>query len=159
FVVRTMQPSAKGVAVHLRASDRTVAMVRVNRDGLWEGRGGAEAGNGLAPDYHLRGGYVDRPQVDFHNPAPHGPRPTDLDLHLFGEGTHRRIFEKLGAHRVAMGTTVGIHFAVWAPNAERVSVVGDFNGWDGRVHPMRLLIPGGVWEIFVPDLPDGEKYK
>ena len=52
-----------------------------------------------------------------------------------------------------------MHFAVWAPNAERVSVVGDFNGWDGRVHPMRLLVPAGVWEIFIPDLADGEKYK
>ena len=59
----------------------------------------------------------------------------------------------------ASATTVGVHFAVWAPNADRVSVVGDFNGWDGRVHPMRLLVPAGVWELFVPDLPDGEKYK
>ena len=56
-------------------------------------------------------------------------------------------------------TSTGVHFAVWAPNAERVSVVGDFNGWDGRVHPMRLLVPAGVWELFVPDLPDGESYK
>ena len=59
----------------------------------------------------------------------------------------------------ASATTVGVHFAVWAPNAERVSVVGDFNGWDGRVHPMRLLVPSGVWELFIPDLADGEKYK
>ena len=84
---------------------------------------------------------------------------TDFDLHLLGEGTHHRAFEKLGAHRIAVGTTTGVHFAVWAPNADRVSVVGDFNGWDGRVHPMRLLVPSGVWEIFIPDLPDGEKYK
>src|SRR5262249_29314620 len=53
----------------------------------------------------------------------------------------------------------GVHFAVWAPNAERVSVIGDFNAWDGRVHPMRHLATGGIWEIFIPDLPDGEKYK
>jgi 1,4-alpha-glucan branching enzyme len=52
-----------------------------------------------------------------------------------------------------------VHFAVWAPNADRVSVIGDFNGWDGRVHAMRLLSPSGVWEIFIPDLPDGEHYK
>ncbi len=84
---------------------------------------------------------------------------TDFDLYLLGEGTHHRAFEKLGAHRVRIGATTGVHFAVWAPNADRVSVVGDFNGWDGRVHPMRLLVPAGIWEIFIPDLPDGEKYK
>ena len=84
---------------------------------------------------------------------------SDFDLHLFGEGTHLRIFEKLGAHRIRVGSTTGVHFAVWAPNADRVSVVGDFNGWDGRVHPMRLLTPSGVWEMFIPDLADGERYK
>jgi 1,4-alpha-glucan branching enzyme len=84
---------------------------------------------------------------------------TDYDLHLLGEGTHYRAFEKLGSHRITIGTTGGVHFAVWAPNADRVSVIGDFNGWDGRVHPMRVLVPNGIWEIFLPDLPDGEKYK
>ena len=84
---------------------------------------------------------------------------TDYDLHLFGEGTFLRAFEKLGAHRVTAGGMVGIHFAVWAPNAAQVSLIGDFNGWDGRVHPMRNLGPSGVWEIFIPGLADGEKYK
>jgi 1,4-alpha-glucan branching enzyme len=84
---------------------------------------------------------------------------TDYDLHLFGEGTFLRAFEKLGAHRVTAGGMVGIHFAVWAPNAAQVSLIGDFNGWDVRVHPMRNLGPSGVWEIFIPGLADGEKYK
>jgi 1,4-alpha-glucan branching enzyme len=84
---------------------------------------------------------------------------TDYDLHLFGEGTFLRAFEKLGAHRVTAGGMVGIHFAVWAPNAAQVSLIGDFNSWDGRVHPMRNLGPSGVWEIFIPGLADGEKYK
>src|SRR5262249_31452420 len=84
---------------------------------------------------------------------------TDFDLHLIGEGTHHRLYEKLGSHRIGFGGTTGVHFAVWAPNAGRVSVIGDFNGWDGRVTPMRLLVPGGIWEIFIPDLRDGEKYK
>src|SRR6185295_12711174 len=70
-----------------------------------------------------------------------------------------RIYERLGAHRIRVGTTTGVHFAVWAPNADHVSVIGDWNMWDGRVHPMRRLAPSGVWELFVPDLPDGEKYK
>src|SRR5262249_26362596 len=84
---------------------------------------------------------------------------TDFDLHLLAEGTHYRAFDKLGAHRIRVGATWGVHFAVWAPNADRVSVVGDFNAWDGRVHPMRLLVPNGVWEIFIPELNEGEKYK
>ena len=84
---------------------------------------------------------------------------TDYDLHLFGEGTFLRAFEKLGAHRVTAGEMVGIHFAVWAPNAAQVNLIGDFNAWDGRMHPMRNLGPSGVWEIFIPGLDDGEKYK
>ena len=76
-----------------------------------------------------------------------------------GRARTSRCTEKLGAHRITVGSTTGVHFAVWAPNADRVSVIGDFNGWDGRVHAMRLLSPSGVWEIFIPDLPDGEHYK
>jgi 1,4-alpha-glucan branching enzyme len=97
--------------------------------------------------------------IELDDPYRYGRVLSDFDLHLFGEGTHLRAFEKLGAHRIHVGSTIGVHFAVWAPNAARVSVVGDFNGWDGRVHAMRFLSPNGVWEIFVPDLPDGEKYK
>jgi len=82
-----------------------------------------------------------------------------FSLHLLGEGRHYRAFDKLGSHRRPVGSTVGVHFAVWAPEAERVSVIGDFNWWDGRVHPMRHLGPSGIWELFIPDLPDGQKYK
>jgi 1,4-alpha-glucan branching enzyme len=159
FVVRTMQPVARSVSVHLMDVDRSVPMVRVNREGLWEARVFGEGGSHRAPDYRLRITYGDGHQLDVDDPYRYGRILTDYDLHLFGEGTHRRAYEKFGAHRVLVGTTAGIHFAVWAPNADRVSVVGDFNGWDGRVHPMRLLVPGGVWEIFIPGLADGEKYK
>jgi len=109
------------------------------------------------PDYRLRLTFPDGHVVEFDDAYRYGRVLTDFDLHLFGEGTHQRIFEKLGAHRMRMGSTSGVHFAVWAPNADRVSVIGDFNGWDGRVHPMRLLGPSGVWEIFVPGLADGER--
>ena len=85
---------------------------------------------------------------------------TDFDLHLFGEGTHHRAFEKLGAHRI---TRRHDRPACTSRCGRRTPIasasIGDFNGWDGRVHPMRLLAPAGIWEIFVPDLPDGEKYK
>ena len=67
--------------------------------------------------------------------------------------------DRLGAHPTSIGGTSGVHFAVWAPNAQRASVVGDFNDWDGRVHPMRRLVPSGIWEIFIPGLGDGERYK
>ena len=83
----------------------------------------------------------------------------DLDLHLLGEGTHYRAFEKLGSHIITLNGVTGVHFAVWAPNAERVSVVGDFNRWNGLMHPMRSLVPNGLWEIFIPGLGQGERYK
>jgi len=111
------------------------------------------------PDYRLRITYPGDHVIEIDDPYRYGRVLTDYDLHLLGEGTHYRAFEKLGSHRTQVGTTAGVHFAVWAPNADRVSVIGDFNGWDGRVHPMRVLVPNGIWELFVPDLPEGEKYK
>lgn len=84
---------------------------------------------------------------------------TDFDLHLIGEGTHYKNYEKLGAHVVEIGGVKGVHFAVWAPNAKRVSVIGDFNHWDGKKHPMKLLGDSGIWEIFIPGLDEGELYK
>ena len=81
-----------------------------------------------------------------------------LDHHLLAEGTHRRAYEKLGAHPVVLDGVAGTAFAVWAPNARRVSVVGPFNGWDGRLHPMRSN-DSGVWERFIPGVGPGELYK
>ena len=83
----------------------------------------------------------------------------DLDMHLMREGTHRRLFERLGAHPTVVDGVAGVAFAVWAPNAARVSVVGDFNDWDGRRHPMRKRIEAGVWEIFIPGVALGATYK
>jgi len=83
----------------------------------------------------------------------------EIDLYLFGEGRHEEIYKKLGAHVTKLGRTKGVAFAVWAPNASSVSVVGDFNGWDGRAHPMRMLGNSGVWELFIPKLTDGILYK
>src|SRR5712664_3988332 len=93
--------------------------------------------------------------------ATHDFSPTlgELDLHLFGEGKHERIYEKLGAHVLTHEGTGGVAFAVWAPNAKSVSVVGNFNEWNGTKHPMRQLGSSGVWEIFIPRLREGELYK
>jgi 1,4-alpha-glucan branching enzyme len=84
---------------------------------------------------------------------------SDYDLYLFGEGNHTRIYDKLGAHVVSADGVEGVNFAVWAPNARRVSVVGDFNGWDGRQHPMQSLGASGVWDLFVATAREGQRYK
>jgi 1,4-alpha-glucan branching enzyme len=151
FVVRTIHPAARSVQM-LLPGDRVVPMTAA-------GAGVFEAHVDDAGDYRLRIAYHAGHVLEVDDPYRYGRVLTDFDLHLLSEGTHHRAFEKLGAHRITVGTTTGVHFAVWAPNAERVSLIGDFNGWDGRVNPMRLLVPSGVWEIFVPGLPDGEHYK
>lgn len=87
------------------------------------------------------------------------PLLSDFDLYLIGEGTHYEKHERMGAHPVEVQGVAGVQFAVWAPNAMRVSVVGDFNGWDGRTHPMRNRGPSGLWELFVPGLSEGGIYK
>jgi 1,4-alpha-glucan branching enzyme len=87
------------------------------------------------------------------------PTLGEMDLHLFNEGTHRRLWEKLGAHPMTMDGVAGVSFAVWAPTAQRVSVLGDFSTWDGRVFPMRSLGASGVWEIFLPEVVPGTLYK
>ena len=85
---------------------------------------------------------------------------TDFDQHLIGEGNHRRLYDVLGAHVRNVGGVTGIHFAVWAPNARGISVIGDFNRWDHRRHPMQKLEGGtGVWELFIPELQTGTLYK
>lgn len=87
------------------------------------------------------------------------PTLGETDLYLFGRGDERRIYDKLGAHLHTIDGIDGTSFAVWAPSAQRISVVGDFNGWDGRRHPMRALASSGVWEIFVPGVGEGTHYK
>ena len=92
-------------------------------------------------------------------PTRFGPVLGPLDDYLVGEGTHRQLYDRLGAHPIAHEGTDGVHFAVWAPQRPRVSVVGDFNAWDGRRHPMRKRVDTGVWEIFVPGVGEGTIYK
>ena len=84
---------------------------------------------------------------------------SDYDAHLLAEGTHLRMYERMGAHPTVLNGSPGVLFAVWAPNAERVSVVGDFNEWDGRRHPMRFHNKNGIWEIFIPGIGEGTLYK
>ncbi|ARE38534.1 1,4-alpha-glucan (glycogen) branching enzyme, GH-13-type [Rhodovulum sp. P5] len=96
---------------------------------------------------------------DFEDPYRFGPVIGEMDEYLLGEGTHRRLWQVLGAHTLTHEGVQGTHFAVWAPNALRVSVVGPFNNWDGRRHPMRRRGTTGVWELFLPGIVEGECYK
>ena len=154
-VIRTIQPAASSVEL---VTPDGVREMRRRRDGLFEvtvALGGKEA-HDFEYRFRVREGDTTRDVLD---PYQFGQVLADFDLHLMSEGTHYRAWEKMGSHRVTVGSVTGVHFAVWAPNAQRVSVIGDFNRWDGRAHPMRKLVPSGVWEIFIPDLPDGVCYK
>lgn len=95
----------------------------------------------------------------FHDSYSFLPTLTDFDIYLFNGGDHHKIYEKLGAHYAEVNGIGGVQFAVWAPNARSVSVIGDFNRWDRRFHAMRVLGSSGVWEIFIPGLPEGSLYK
>ncbi|MBU3736858.1 MAG: 1,4-alpha-glucan branching enzyme, partial [Methylobacterium sp.] len=97
--------------------------------------------------------------VELYDPYTFPSLISEHDLFLFGEGRLHRAYDMLGAHQIRSGGVTGTRFAVWAPNAERVSVIGDFNRWDGRVHPMRSLGSSGIWEVFLPELPPGSLYK
>jgi 1,4-alpha-glucan branching enzyme len=112
-----------------------------------------------APAYRIRRRAGSGDWVTVDDPYRHGPTIGDLDLHLFGEGKHHHVYRILGAHDCDHEGVAGVRFATWAPNAQRVSVVGDFNQWHGLAHPMRSRGPSGVWEVFVPGIGPGEKYK
>jgi 1,4-alpha-glucan branching enzyme len=160
LAVRVFRPGAARIEIvgaDARSRGAPIRMDQVHHDGLFE----VVVANAAreAFDYRLRIANTESPSIEIDDPYRYGPVLTDFDLHLLGEGTHYRAFEKLGARAITHGIRDGVHFAVWAPNAQRVSVVGDFNGWDGRVHPMRRLVPGGYWEIFLPDLGPGDRYK
>ncbi len=131
-------------------------MTRVHADGVFE----ASIGD-MAPGdaYRLRVTRGDGSSDDHDDPYRFGQVMGDIDLHLFAEGTLRRAYDVFGSRIMTMAGVAGTYFAVWAPNASRVSVVGDFNAWDGRVHVMRRLVPSGVWELFIPGIAPGATYK
>ncbi len=110
-------------------------------------------------DYRLEATWADGSRYIFDDPYSFPPALGELDMHLIGEGRHEELWEKLGARQRELAGIQGTAFAVWAPAARSVSVVGDFNLWDGRVHPMRSLGSSGVWELFVPEIAPGTRYK
>jgi 1,4-alpha-glucan branching enzyme len=158
LVVRAFLPQADQVEiepVHEKDKPR-FRLQRIHESGLFEG---VTTSDSSVYAYDLvvtdRRGKVSRTR----DPYSFLPTVGEADLYLFGKGDERRIYEKLGAHLRTFDGVSGASFAVWAPNARRVSVVGDFNAWDGCRHPMRSLGPSGVWEIFVPGVARGAHYK
>ncbi len=156
-VVRVLEPDAEQVAAFWQDEAESAArpLKRLHPAGLFEGR--LPFRRPLVP-YLLRVRYRDGHVLLKHDPYYFAPQLSEYDLYLFGEGNHYRIWSKLGAHPTTLEGLGGTHFAVWAPNAERVSVVGPFNLWDGRRHTMQSRA-GGVWELFVPGVGRGELYK
>jgi 1,4-alpha-glucan branching enzyme len=151
--IRAFLPGAQGVEV-LRRSDRAVIgkLEGSEPDGFFEGSIVDRA------PYLLRISWPDAVQ-ETEDPYSFGPLLGDLDLHLFNEGRHFELAEAFGANAMTLEGVEGTGFSVWAPSASRVAVVGDFNSWDTRRHPMRLRYPAGVWELFVPRVSPGTRYK
>ncbi|HLY63499.1 MAG TPA: 1,4-alpha-glucan branching protein GlgB [Terriglobia bacterium] len=141
--------NSSGVAQSLR-------LERIHPDGFFEA---VITGESQIFPYRLRVKPSFGDEYEFDDPYRFPPVLSDFDLHLMGEGTHYKKYEKLGAHLSEIEGVNGVTFGVWAPNARRVSVVGDFNQWDGRRHPMRVRGGTGIWELFIPGLGEGEVYK
>ncbi len=159
--IRAWRPSASSVVARVgppgsNGSAVPVKLRRTDPAGFFEG---TVRDATLPLEYELEVAYPDGASVRLRDPYSFAPTLGDLDLHLAAEGNHQQLAQRLGAHRHEHDGVTGVRFAVWAPNARAVSVVGDFNLWDGRVHPMRSLGASGIWEIFLPGCPEGSAYK
>jgi len=160
LVVRGFFPRASHVSVTLEDHDGEIAAKRLRAEGLFEADLPIFPSLPISPDlYRWKVTQDGHPARDVHDTYAFPPLLSDFDLYLMGEGTHYQKYEKMGAHPIVAEGVAGVMFGVWAPNAMRVSVVGDFNNWDGRVSPMRNRGPSGVWELFVPGLAEGAIYK
>jgi 1,4-alpha-glucan branching enzyme len=154
LAVRAWQPQAQAVAI--QRGEALIPMERIHPEGFFEA---VFPGETEFFRYQLAITLPDGATYVVEDPYRFPPVLTDFDLHLFAEGTHSQLYDKLGAHPVTHEGVRGVVFAVWAPSALRVSVVGDFNQWDGRRHPMRPRGATGLWELFIPGLQQGDLYK
>ncbi len=154
-VVRALRPSAESVAVK-PSRGKSVPMTEIHPGGIFE----AVIEDAELPlKYKLKVDYGSAGKFTIQDPYSFLPTIGELDLHLMGEGRHEELYERLGAHVIEHGGAQGTAFAVWAPAARAVSVVGEFNSWDGRLHPMRSMGTSGIWELFLPDVGAGQRYK
>jgi 1,4-alpha-glucan branching enzyme len=156
FIIRAWFPHAVSVAIRPTPTSSPLPMVRLHDAGLFES---VVPDDIPVPFYRFRVTRSDGTVMEGHDPYAFPPLLTDFELHLFAEGTWHRAYERMGAHCRCVNGIAGVHFVVWAPNAARVSVIGDFNHWDGRCHPMVNRGASGLWELFIPDLPEGMLYK
>lgn len=154
--VRAFLPNSQQVWLVDNELNEVMPMRRIHPSGFYEA---IRPNNSGTSNYRLRVANKNGEITDMHDPYAVQPLLTDFDLFLFGEGRNWQLYDKMGAHPRTVDDVIGVNFAVWAPNAESVHVVGDFNGWDGAQHVMRKHIPAGVWELFVPNIRPGEKYK
>ena len=156
WVIRTLRPFAKSVT----AKGKKDSFELTHRfGGVWEYQGKGK----LPGDYRLVATYESAPDWVSDDPYRYLPMIGDLDLHLIGEGRHEQLWQALGAHFIeqkdSLGETSGVSFKVWAPNAQAVRVIGDFNSWDGTSYPMRSMGGTGIWELFIPGVKPGAMYK
>jgi 1,4-alpha-glucan branching enzyme len=154
--VRAFLPEAVEVSVFRADTGQVYPMKKLHPDGFFEAVA-KDASETFS--YRLRIVRQDGGKQEIVDPYSFLPILTEYDLYLMGEGTHYKKYEKLGAHPMDIDNTPGVLFAVWAPNALRISVIGDFNNWDGRRHPMRVRGSSGIWELFIPGLGQGTFYK
>jgi 1,4-alpha-glucan branching enzyme len=160
LVARAFFPKASDAYVLVPGNPQAIHARRIGPEGLFEVDLPFPPALPISPSsYQWRVVETGQRDRDIHDPYAFPPILTDFDLYLMGEGTHYQKYEKMGAHPIVIDGVAGVQFSVWAPNAMRVSVVGDFNQWDGRTHPMRNRGPSGVWEFFVPALGEGAIYK
>ncbi|MCQ8240632.1 1,4-alpha-glucan branching protein GlgB [Rhizosaccharibacter radicis] len=158
LVIRTFQPDATAVEVVDAVSGLSRgSLSRMHSDGLWSGA--VEAGGAYRFRIVGHDGVGGERRYEIEDPYSFPLLLGELDIYLLQEGRHQDLASVLGAHAMQIDGVSGTRFAVWAPNARRVSVVGSFNNWDGRRHPMRLRAPSGIWELFVPRVGSGDLYK
>ena len=154
-VVTAYKPHAVCVKVMSSTGKNVMEMEPVGEDGFF----GLYLPKKVYKNYVFETTYEDGSTVTLADPYAFEPQISDMDIYLFAEGKHYEIYEKLGAHPMKLNGVEGTYFAVWAPNARRVSVVGDFNMWDGALHPMNMMGPSGIHELFIPGVKEGAVYK
>ncbi|MEN8259531.1 MAG: 1,4-alpha-glucan branching enzyme, partial [Pseudomonadota bacterium] len=159
FIIRTFIPYAVEVSACItRPSKKVVKMKKVHPDGLFEAKVSVANGKSLEYLFKVTDGNKHRFEIkDTYSFQPDAFDPDEKTRFL--DGAHCELFNRFGAHAETRRSSAGVRFCVWAPNAQRVAVVGNFNRWDGRCHPMRKISESGVWELFIPDVKNGDFYK
>lgn len=156
-VFTVYRPEAEGVTVTDAKGKNPVELEEIGKNSGFFGK--YVSGKNYKKPYLLHIKYGEDDVVTTEDPYSFAPQISSDDLYLFAEGKHYQIYDKLGAHPMTIQGVEGVYFAVWAPHARAVSVVGDFNMWDGRLHPMRTLEVSGVYEVFIPGVKTGAVYK